>query len=50
MATKTTKPQPVQPRQVKQFLADAKKKAATARRNLAIDEETACQIAVSRNQ
>jgi len=35
----------VHSRQVKQFLAEAKKKAATARKNLAIDEETAYQIA-----
>jgi uncharacterized protein (UPF0332 family) len=45
LATKSTKPQRVQPRQVKQFLADAVKKAATARKNLAIDEEAAYQIA-----
>lgn len=30
---------------MKQFLADAKKKAAAARKNLAIDSETAYQIA-----
>jgi len=41
----TTKPQPVNPKQVKQFLADARKKAAAARKNLAIDEETAYQTA-----
>jgi len=41
----TTKPQPVNPNQVKQFLADARKKAAAARKNLAIDEETAHQTA-----
>lgn len=41
----TTKPQPVNPDQVKQFLADARKKAAAARKNLAIDEETAHQTA-----
>jgi uncharacterized protein (UPF0332 family) len=40
-----TKPQKVDPKQVKQFLADANKKAATARKNLLIDEETAYQIA-----
>lgn len=40
-----TKPQKVDPRQVKQFLADAHKKAAAARKNLAIDEETAYQTA-----
>lgn len=45
LATKTTKPQPVQPHQVEQFLADAVKKAATARKNLAIDTEAAYQIA-----
>ena len=42
---KTTRPQPVRPDQVKQFLADAHKKAAAARKNLAIDEETAYQTA-----
>jgi hypothetical protein len=41
----TSKPQPVNPGQVKQFLADARKKAAAARKNLAIDEETAHQTA-----
>jgi len=41
----TTKPQPVNPAQVKQFLADARKKAAAARKNLSIDEEAAYQIA-----
>src|SRR5208283_6186819 len=41
----TTRPQHTNPRQVKQFLADAKKKAAAARKNLAIDAETAYQIA-----
>jgi uncharacterized protein (UPF0332 family) len=40
-----TRPQPIQPNQVKQFLADAHKKAAAARKNLAIDEESAYQIA-----
>ena len=41
----TTKPQPVNPDQVKQFLADSRKKAAAARKNLTIDEETAHQTA-----
>src|SRR5579863_7307188 len=41
----TTKPQPVDPKQVRQFLADAQKKSATARRILTIDEEAAYQIA-----
>ena len=41
----TTKPQKVDPKQVKQFLADAEKKAVAARKNLAIDEETAYQTA-----
>ena len=40
-----TKPQKLDPKQVKQFLADAHKKAAAARKNLAIDEETAYQTA-----
>jgi len=35
----------VDPKQVKQFLADAHKKASAARRNLKIDEETAHQTA-----
>ncbi|MGB8032127.1 MAG: hypothetical protein WCF30_20955 [Terracidiphilus sp.] len=43
--TRTHKPQPVNPNQVRQFLADARKKAAAARKNLAIDEETAHQTA-----
>jgi len=41
----TTKPQPVNPPQVRQFLADAQKKAAAARKTLAIDEEIAHQTA-----
>ena len=41
----TTKPQPVNPQQVKQFLADARKKSIAAKKNLNIDEETAHQIA-----
>ena len=41
----TTKPQKIDPKQVKQFLADAQKKAAAARKNLEIDEETAYQTA-----
>ena len=40
-----TKPQRISPRQVKQFLADAHKKATAARKNLTIDEETAYQTA-----
>jgi hypothetical protein len=40
-----TKPQRIDAKQVKQFLADAHKKAATARKNLPIDAETAYQIA-----
>jgi uncharacterized protein (UPF0332 family) len=41
----TTKPQKIDPKQVKQFLADAEKKAVAARKNLVIDEETAYQTA-----
>ena len=41
----TTKPQKVDPKQVKQFLANAEKKAVAARKNLEIDEETAYQTA-----
>ena len=40
-----TRPQSVHAKQVQQFLADAKKRARTARKNLAIDTETAFQIA-----
>jgi len=40
-----TKPQRIDPKQVKQFLADAHKKASTARKNLPIDAEAAYQIA-----
>jgi uncharacterized protein (UPF0332 family) len=40
-----TKPQRVNPSQVKQFLADARKRALAAKKNLAIDAETAYQIA-----
>lgn len=40
-----TKPQKVNQKQVKQFLADAQKKAVAARKNLTIDEETAYQTA-----
>jgi uncharacterized protein (UPF0332 family) len=40
-----TKPQQVNASQVKQFLADARKRVATAKKNLAIDAETAYQIA-----
>ena len=41
----TTKPQKIDPKQVRRFLADALKKVAAARKNLAIDEESAYQIA-----
>jgi uncharacterized protein (UPF0332 family) len=41
----TTKPQRIDPRQVKQFLADAARKTIAARKNLAIDGETAYQTA-----
>lgn len=40
-----TKPQKIDPKQVKKFLADAHKKAIAARKNLVIDEETAYQTA-----
>jgi hypothetical protein len=42
---KRTKPQHIDPKQVKQFLADARKKSVAARKNLAIDAETAYQVA-----
>jgi len=41
----TTKAQKIDPKQVRQFLADAARKAGAARKNLAIDEETAYQAA-----
>jgi hypothetical protein len=41
----TTKSQRINPKQVKQFLADAVRKAAAARKNLAIDKEIAYQTA-----
>jgi uncharacterized protein (UPF0332 family) len=41
----TTKPQKIDPKQVRQFLVDAQKKAVAARKNLIIDEETAYQTA-----
>jgi hypothetical protein len=41
----TTKPQPVNRKQVKLFLASAQNKAVAARKNLVIDAETAYQIA-----
>jgi hypothetical protein len=41
----TTKPQKIDPKQVKQFVADAMKKAAAARSTLSIDEEIAYQTA-----
>ncbi len=40
-----TKPQRTDPKQIKQFFADARKRAVAARKNLAIDPETAYQIA-----
>jgi hypothetical protein len=40
-----TKPQQINAQQVKQFLADAKKRAVAARKNLAIHAETAYEIA-----
>jgi uncharacterized protein (UPF0332 family) len=40
-----TRSQSVNAKQVEQFLADAKKRTRTARKNLAIDTETAFQIA-----
>jgi uncharacterized protein (UPF0332 family) len=41
----TTKPQRVDPKQVKQFMADAVRKVSAARKNLVIDGETAYQTA-----
>jgi uncharacterized protein (UPF0332 family) len=41
----STKPQKIDPKQVRQFLADAQKKTVAARKNLVIDEETAYQTA-----
>jgi uncharacterized protein (UPF0332 family) len=40
-----TKPQQLDPKQVRLFLADAEKKAVAARKNLSIDFETAYQTA-----
>jgi uncharacterized protein (UPF0332 family) len=40
-----TRPQKIDPKQVRQFLADAEKKSNAARKNLGIDAETAYQIA-----
>ena len=40
-----TKPQRVNPKQVRDYLADARKKAASARKNLKIDAEVAYQVA-----
>ncbi len=40
-----TKPQRVNPKQIRDYLADAAKKAASARKNLAIDTEIAYQVA-----
>ena len=42
---KTTRPQPVNRQQVKQFLASAQNKAIAARKNLTIDAEASYQIA-----
>jgi uncharacterized protein (UPF0332 family) len=42
---KTTKPQPVNRKQVEQFLASAQNKSVAARKNLTIDAEAAYQIA-----
>jgi uncharacterized protein (UPF0332 family) len=42
---KTTIPQPVNRKQVEQFLSSAQNKSAAARKNLAIDSESAYQIA-----
>ncbi|MEO7116155.1 MAG: hypothetical protein ABIZ18_09860 [Caldimonas sp.] len=42
---KTTRPQPVNRKQVEQFLLSAQNKATAARKNLAIDAEAAYQIA-----
>jgi uncharacterized protein (UPF0332 family) len=41
----TTKPQPVNRKQVEQFLASALNKSVAARKNLTIDSESAYQIA-----
>jgi uncharacterized protein (UPF0332 family) len=40
-----TKPQRTDPKLIKQFFADAQKRAVAARKNLAIEPETAYQIA-----
>jgi uncharacterized protein (UPF0332 family) len=40
-----TKPQQINPRQIKQFFTDAQKRAIAARKNLAIDAEAAYEIA-----
>ena len=40
-----TKPQRIDPKQVKQFFADAQKRAVAAGKNLAIDAEAAYEIA-----
>jgi uncharacterized protein (UPF0332 family) len=42
---KSTKPQPVNRKQVEQFLASAQNKSVAARKNLTIDAEAAYQIA-----
>ncbi len=41
----TTKPQKIDPKQVRQVLLDAERKANAARKNLEIDAETAYQLA-----
>ena len=41
----TTRPQPINRKQVEQFLASAQNKAVAARKNLTIDAEAAYQIA-----
>jgi hypothetical protein len=45
MKMSKTKPQRINVKQIKQFFADAEKRAAAARKNLAIDAETAYEIA-----
>ena len=40
-----TKPQQFNAKQIQQFIADARKRVAAARKNLAIDAETAYEIA-----
>ena len=40
-----TKPQRIDPKQVQQFFADARKRAVAAHKNLAIDAEAVYEIA-----